>query len=110
MTKKQRSKKIWRRWQRLVSEQAASGQTISAFCRERGLGRQSFFAWRKRLCGLSQAEAKPFVEVKVAKPAEPARGDAAIEVRLRNGRSLIVPPGFDANHVRALVTVLEAEA
>ena len=108
MTKKRRSKRIWRKWQRLVSEQAGSGETISAFCRERGLGRQSFFAWRKRV---SQAQPKPFVEVKLAKPAvEPVLRDAAIEVRLRNGRSLMVAPGFDANHVRTLVAVLEAEA
>src|SRR6266568_6188072 len=108
MTKKQRSKKAGKKWQRLVSEQAGSGQTITAFCRERGLGRQSFFAWRNRL---SQAEAKKFVEVKVARTAaEPARNNAAIEVRLRNGRSLMVEPGFDANHVCALLAVLETEA
>jgi hypothetical protein len=72
------------------------------------LGRQSFFAWRKRL---TQAEPNKFVEVKVARPAaEPVRDKAAIEVRLKNGRSLMVPPGFDANHVRALVALLEAEA
>ncbi len=107
MTRKQRSRKTWERWQRLVSEQAESGQTVSAFCQERGLGRQSFFAWRKRL---SQAEQKQFVEVTAAKPAvEPARSNG-IEVRLRNGRSLMVEPGFDASHVRALVAVLESEA
>src|SRR5260370_37286921 len=64
MTRKQSSREAWRKWQRLVSEQASRGQTITAFCRERGLGRQSFFAWRKRL---SQAEPKKFLEVKVAR-------------------------------------------
>jgi hypothetical protein len=110
MTRKQRNRKAWKKWQRLVSEQAASGQTISVFCRERGLGRQSFFAWRKRL---SQAEAKQFVEVKLAAAtaaAEPVRSNSAIEVRLRNGRTLMVEPGFDAGHVRALLAVVETEA
>jgi hypothetical protein len=37
-----------------------------------------------------------------------ARG--AIEVRLRGGRSLVVETGFDARHLRALLSVLEAEA
>ncbi len=108
MARKQRSRKAWKTWQRLVSEQEASGQTITAFCRERGLGRQGFFAWRKRL---SQAEPNKFVEVTIAKPAaEPARSNTAIEVRLGNGRSLMVEPGFDASHVRALLAVLESEA
>jgi|SRR5579859_865787 len=75
MTKKQRSGKICKKWQKLVSEQAESGQTITAFCRHRALGRQSFFAWRKRL---SQTEPKEFVQVKAAKPAEPARCNRAI--------------------------------
>ena len=36
--------------------------------------------------------------------------DGAIEVRLMRGRSLVVEPGFDAYHLRALLAVLEAEA
>jgi hypothetical protein len=35
-------------------------------------------------------------------------GDAGVEIRLQNGRSLMVRPGFDAGHVRALLTVVEA--
>src|SRR5215510_11688747 len=71
MTRRQRNRQTWKKWQRLVSEQTACGQTISVFCREGGLGRQSFFAWRKRL---SEAKPKNFVEVKVATvAAEPAR-------------------------------------
>lgn len=81
---------------------------MSAFCRDRGLHRQSFFAWRKRL---NPAETKRFVEVTVTKPlAQPVRDSAAIEVRLMNGRSLMVAPGFDVNHLRTLVAALEAEA
>jgi hypothetical protein len=110
MTRK-RSHQAWKKWHTLICEQVESGQTISAYCRQRGVNRQSFFAWKKRL---SQDEAKGFVEVKVAKaitnPAEPVRGSAAIEVRLQNGRSLVVGPGFDTHHLRTLVAVLESEA
>jgi hypothetical protein len=35
-------------------------------------------------------------------------GDSRIEVRLQNGRSLIVGRGFDAEHVRGLLAVVEA--
>jgi hypothetical protein len=34
----------------------------------------------------------------------------AIEVRLSRGRSLVVAPEFDTRHLRALLSVLEAEA
>jgi hypothetical protein len=32
---------------------------------------------------------------------------SGIEVRLIGGRSLVVEPGFDAGHLRAMLTVLE---
>src|SRR5271165_669854 len=35
---------------------------------------------------------------------------SAIEVRLSNGRSLIVAPEFDASHLRALLAVVESES
>ena len=39
-----------------------------------------------------------------------AAGDARVEVLLKNGRSLRVGPGFDAELVRALVAVVESAA
>lgn len=81
---------------------------MAAFCLERGLRDSQFFAWKKRL---RNAEAQ-FVEVRPA--AEPvqssAAGKHAIEVRLAGGRSLVVAPGFDASHLRALLSVLEPGA
>ena len=35
---------------------------------------------------------------------------STIEVRLRNGRSLMVAPEFNAGHLRALLAVLESES
>ena len=70
------------------------------------------FSWKKRL---REVEAAKFVAVEVAPVAEakwPASvvTSGAIEVRPGRGRSLIVEPGFDAHHLRALLLVLEAEA
>jgi hypothetical protein len=39
-----------------------------------------------------------------------AAGDGRVEVLLKNGRSLRVGPGFDAELVRALVAVVESAA
>ena len=103
---------LWEKWRAIVSEQIASGQSVAAFCKERGVTSSQIFAWKKRLREAGKAE---FIEVQV-KPAEPLREvasrqpAAAIEVRLCGGRSILVEPGFNADHLRALLAVLEPEA
>ena len=104
----------------MVSEQARSGQSVVGFCRERGLCAPHFFAWKKRL---REAAGGEFVEVQVvpsgwreggatreARAASVSRpaGEARVEVLLKNGRSLWVGRGFDAELVRALMAVVES--
>ena len=101
----QRTKKAWTKWQRLVSEQECCGQNVNAFCRERGLCRPYFFAWKKRL---RENTAMKFLEVQVTEPAPSVATDSRVEIRLPNGRSLVVGRGFDVEHVRALLAVVEA--
>ena len=48
------------------------------------------------------------MEVQVAEFPADVVGDSRIEVRLQNGRSLMVGRGFDAEHVRGLLAVVEA--
>ena len=108
---KQLKSELWTKWRALVSEQSQSGQTVAAFCRDRGIRDSQFYDWKKRI---REGEAAKFVEVKV-KPSSEQRRPApercpAIEIRLSKGRSLLVEPGFDASHLRALLAVLEAEA
>ena len=95
------------KWRKLVAEQGGSRQTIAAFCRERGLTTSQFYTWRKRLRGPAAEE---FLEVQVVKaPARPVPSNrGAIEVRLGEGRSVLVEPAFDADHLRAVVAALEA--
>jgi hypothetical protein len=131
MRQRDRRRQVWGKWRKLVGEQARSGQSAAAFCRERGLCAPHFFAWKRRL---REAGGGPtvlrtplgeFVEVPVARAGwgqagdtrEPraargsrAAGDARVEVLLKNGRGLLVGRGFDAELVRALVAVLESAA
>jgi len=97
----QRRKLARNKWRKLISQQAKSRQSVAAFCRERGLCAPHFFAWRKRL---APAEAKKFVEVKVASLAAV---DLGIEIHLGVGRCVRVRPGFDTEHLRAVLAVLE---
>ena len=131
MRQRERSRQVWGKWRKLVREQGRSGQTVAAFCRERGLCAPHFFAWKKRLreAGVGPEVARTplgeFVEVQVARAGwgqggdrrEPSAasvsrsaGDARVEVLLKQGRSLRVGPGFDAELVRALVAVVESAA
>lgn len=108
---RKRGADLWAKWRGLVSEQLASGQSVAAFCHERGMTSSQLFAWKKRL---REAESAKFVEVAVA-PQEPYHPGTtsercrAIEIRLVGGCSLIVEPGFDSDHLRALLSVLEAK-
>jgi len=95
------------KWIGLISEQSQSGETVEAFCRERSLTTSQFYTWRKRLRG---SAAERFLEVQVAKPAArpaPSRR-GAIEIRLAEGLCVLVEPGFDPDHLRAVVAALEA--
>jgi hypothetical protein len=71
----------WAKWRRLVSEQVASGHTVAAFCRDRGVRDWRFYDWKKRV---REAGASKFVAVEVAAVAiqGPAATGRAIEVRL----------------------------
>jgi transposase-like protein len=94
------------RWIRLIAEQGESGETVGAFCQERGLTTSQFYTWRKRLRG---SIAERFLEVQVAQAAQPAPSKrGAIEIRLGEVRYVLVEPGFDADHLRAVVAALEA--
>ena len=108
---RERRAEAWAKWRGLVSDQMQSGKSVAAFCREHGLSGSQLYAWKKRL---REAEGTKFVEVEVVRGEEaarlgPVRG-RAIEVRLNGGRSLVVEPGFDEQHLRALLAVLDREA
>jgi hypothetical protein len=105
----------WARWRGLAAEQRASGKSVAAFCRERGVRDWQFYEWKTRL---RQVDGGAFVAVEIA-AAEPSsvtparslseRG-APVEVRLGRGLSVMVEPGFDASHLRRLLSVLESES
>jgi hypothetical protein len=107
---RERSDEMSAKWRALISEQSRCGQTVAAFCRERGIREWQFFAWKKRL---KQAGAKQFVEVQVVgRPSVPtcSASGPAIEIRLEGGRRVFVEPGFDAAHLRAVLAALERRA
>ena len=82
---------------------------MATFCLGRGLTPRQFYYWKKRLRRTTSGQ---FVELQVARsqPRKKHSGSmpaATIELRLSKGRSLMVPPEFDANHLRAVLAAVE---
>jgi transposase-like protein len=103
------------RWQRIVREQQASGLSVAAFCRRRGLTQPSFYAWRRRLRQAAgpapAADAPDFVELKLA-PAPQVDApppQAALELLLPGQRRVLVRPGFEPHLLRQLLAALEED-
>ena len=66
-SRRRRVRRSAEQWAALIAAQAASGLSIAAFCRERGLAVSTFHAWRRRLSEaqyLSSAE-RGFVRLRV---------------------------------------------
>ena len=110
----QQKPEAWTQWRALISEQQRSGQSVAAFCRERGLRDGQFYDWKKRL---RQREAEPFMAIQIAAaetpgaplPAAPL-SSVPIEIRLSRGWSVLVGPAFEAAHLLRLLQVLEPES
>ena len=94
------------KWFGLIQEQEQSGQSVASFCRERGVRASQLYGWKLRM---RERAGSGFVEVRSGGEEASAvwRRNGAIEVRLAGGRGLLVEPGFNADHLRALITVLE---
>lgn len=101
-------------WERVLREQAGSGATVRAFCRERQLAEHSFYWWRRRLSGTAPrrqrrgSASQEFVEVVAAgRPAEP--GWSGVALQLDDRVRILVERGFDAETLRSVLGAL-AEA
>jgi transposase len=97
-----RKEQQWRRW---IGQWQHSGLSVRAFCARHDLAQPSFYAWR-RLIQQRDAAAGTFLGVQVVPDDEPSSADP-FEVVLAGGRTLRVPPGFDAAALRQLLAVLE---
>ena len=54
-----------KKWAELIRQQGQSGLSVRAFCRERGVGDQSFYNWRKQF---SESEPVRFALVEAGMP------------------------------------------
>jgi len=91
----------YRDWSALISEQAASGQEVRAFCQEHGVDQSSFYRWRKRL-----RNNQP-VRFAVLEPKEEiASRGPGLEVILTGGDRLRIGNGVDPATLRLVLETL----
>jgi hypothetical protein len=104
------------RWRKLLEDQRASGLAISAFCRERGIGVSSLFAWRRRLgaigdgagdCGSASGRGR-FVRLTTAERVRGAGAVAAdgVSIEFSAGLRVVVRSGFDRQLLRDVIDAL----
>ena len=87
-------------WSKLIAEQEASGVSIRAFCKQRGLGDHSFYLWRRRL---RKKEPAQFALLKTV-----ASSGAPIELFLPSGERLCISGGVDAATLRSVLAALRS--
>lgn len=95
---RQRKDRSHSEWCKLVAEQAAGEQTITAFCRDRGLVEHSFYHHKRRM---RTESGSGFHEV-----AAPTRSGIRVVVDAA-GCGIEVQRGFDAQCLRAVVQALQ---
>ena len=95
-------------WAETVARWEASDETAREFARRAGTSAATLYRWRrglrrsKRSQGVERALAR-IVEVRGARAAS----DDRFEVRLADGRSVVIPPSFDGDALGRLLRVLE---
>lgn len=93
-------------YRQLLTEHERSNLTLKAFAESRGIKPQTLYAWHRRLRRAPDPVA--IVPVQVVETAN--RGTVAsarcFEVTISNDLVVSVPPGFDANELERLMSVL----
>jgi hypothetical protein len=112
-------------WRKLIEEQSGSGLSIVKFCRLRGVSKQAFYSWRKKLAGCekrSVREREParqtptFAQVAVLPNGlAAANNDSSnggnsppLTIRLPNDVRIEVPRDVDRRTLREVLAALRS--
>jgi len=113
-------------WQKVIRDQAASGLSISAFCRKHEVPEASFFAWRRKLGQRPEvserweANGRPSANELIDKPSAqfvsfelpslPRAGRTGLEIVLPDGCRLLVGELCEANWLRQILAAVRERA
>lgn len=89
----------------MVARWEASGESAAVFARHTGTKAVTLYRWRREL--RAAAAAGPILAKIVEVRPAGLTADDRFDVRLGDGRSVGVPPSFDAGALERLLRVLE---
>lgn len=95
-------------WRDRVTRFQTSGLSVRAFCRSEGLSEPSFYSWRRTITARDAGRAAPDAPAFVPLHVRPDPVPPVLELILRSGHVLRIPPGCDPEHLRAVLAALEA--
>jgi transposase len=97
-------------WREVIGQFAASGQSVRAFCANRGLSEPSFYSWRRTLAQrdansspISSETPAAFVPVHIA-----GESNSAMEIVLRGERRIRICGPVDRSALAEVVAALES--
>ena len=97
-------------WSRLIARWEASGESAAVFASQAGTSASTLYRWQRELrkaTGSERAESA-LAKIVEVRSTRVSTADDRFEVRLPDGRSVVVPPSFDADALTGLLHVLEA--
>lgn len=83
-------------WRERIAQQAGSGKSVAAFCREQGIATQTFYWWRNRLgrqgsgAAPRPAATTPFLDLGAMPAATQGEGSLSIRLDLPGGITLTI--------------------
>jgi hypothetical protein len=130
-----RDPKLEQFWRTMVAKWIKSQLTIRDFCRKHRLQEPSFYHWRREIASRDNkpipTQASSTTKRRSATSSQPTRSspprrnststsrpnfvalrvvaDAPLELVLRSGHILRIPPGYDVNHLHAIISALETQ-
>ena len=97
-----------RLWRKRLARWKASGLKAGEFCERAGVPPTALAHWRKEIAARDARRVAAAEPAFVAVHVTPTTTSVPLEVVLRTGRVVRVPPVFDPAHLRAVVAALEA--
>jgi len=88
-------------WAAIIEQQAASGMSGAAWCRENHISATGFYRWRRKLT--EQEPCRGFIELM---PHRKGNSGTGIRIRLGEKFSIEVAHGFDLITLRSVVETL----
>ena len=97
-------------WRELIEAQAASGLSVEAYCRRRGVSTSSFFAWRRRLAEDAMPRFLPVRVAEVAGSDGHSSPRPAVELERADGLRIRVFDGVWRQTICDVLAALDAAA